>query len=404
MAILRTNRKINEEAKDLCRRENHFVCLTSHHFSFFGLELQNSGLQLLAKGPKAHGFWNACMTLTLDFSNSVDLPKYIFDNDKHEFIDAPEAGNPWNYIFCSSQLPEFCRLLLEKDVEVLRQTALFVEIDFSSQTGHATETGSSPGGLSRVDELLNPLGQLHSFGLVQIHGPLSDRYKNELSASICKNCPYPEAIIQLNMVSLDRADEQVSKGHFTKANLIYKSALSSIRSCKWPYRRGAYIMDDGPFPGLTSFKTVSNLVVRLQARIASVYLQTGQLRMARIYTERALDPRKAYDDRFNKQDYIETEKWEGAVYAEVLHVAANISYANNDVGKALYDLRQASARAPFDEEQAIQYKIWESQCNERRAKKEQREVQREEACSIYSRKENEKIEGIITRRALSRIS
>ena len=342
------------------------------------------------------------MTLTLDFPAPVHLPKDILDHDKLEIIHAPEDGNPWNYIFCSSQLPEFCRLLLEKDVEVLHQTVLFVEIDFSSPTGQAIETGSTPGGLSRVDELLNPLRQLHSIGLVDIHGPLSDRYKNELSASICKNCPDPEAIIQLNMVSLDRADEQVSKGHFTEANQLYKSALSSIRSCKWPRWDEIYIMDDGPFPGLTSFETVSNLVVRLQARIASVYLQTGQLRMARIYTERALDPRRAYDRRHNKQNYIEIEEWEGAVYAEVLHVAANISYANNDVGKALYDLRQAIECGPFDEEQENQRDIWRSQLSERRAKNEKREEQREMAKLIQSRKEDQKIEGIIAPKTLSR--
>ena len=387
----------------MCRRENNFVCLTTRR----GFVLEISGLQLLAKGPKAQSFWNACMTLTLKLPAAFYLPKNTsWNEDQCQMLWAPEHGDPWNYIFCSSQLPEFCRILLENNVKVLRRMELCIEIDPTAQTGQATETGSTPGSLSRVDELLNPLRQLHSFDVAHVHAPLSDRYKDELSASICKDRPAPEAIIQLNMLSLDRADDQVSHGHFTKANLLYKEALSSIRSCKMPWRRiprTPTIMADGPFPGLTAFETISNFVVRLQARIASVYFQTGQLRMARIYTERALDPRRAYDDRHNKQHNISIEEWEGVVYAEVLHVAAKISYANHDIYEALYALDQAEECAPFDEEQKRQYEVWESQRNERRAKKEQREDQRERAKLIQSRRENEKIAGITAPRALSRV-
>ena len=335
------------------------------------------------------------MTLTLDFPGSVDLPKdSLFDETSSDYICEPEDGKPWNYIICSSQLPEFCRLLFWKNRGVLGQTTLHVEIDSTVQTGQVTETESATCGRSRFDEFLDPLCQLHSFEVVHIQGPLSGRYKHELIASICKDRPTPEAVIQLSMLSLDRADEQVSRGHFTKAILIYKAALSSIRSCKRPWRRNPTFMADGPFPGILAFEVISNIVVRLQGRIASVYFQTGQLRMARIYTERALDPRRAYDRRYNKQDYIETEEWEGVVYAEVLHVAAKISYANNNIGKALYELSQANKCAPFDEEQESQHRIWESQWNERCAKNTQREGQRKEAKNIYSRKENEKIEGI----------
>lgn len=343
------------------------------------------------------------MTLTLDFPTSVGLPEdSFFDYNNCERIYAPEDGKPWNYIFCSSQLPEFCRILLGKNVEDLRQTTIIVEIDSTAQTGQATEIESTTCGLSRVDEFLDPLRQLHSFGAVHIHGPLSDRYKNELSASICKNRPTAEAIIRFNMLSLDRADEQASKGHFTKANLLYKAALSSIRSvrpCKRRYWEEAYIMDDGPFPGLTEFKTISNFVVRLQARIASVYFQTGKLRMARIYTERALDPPRPYDHRYNKEDYVVTEEWEGVVYAEVLHVAAKISYANHNIYEAVYALDQANKCVPFDEEQECQYGVWESQRISLYTKKEPQKMQREEARMIQSQKENEKIEGIITPRA-----
>ena len=342
------------------------------------------------------------MTLTLDFPTSVDLPEdRFFDETNREYICAPKDRKPWNFIICSSQLPEFCRLLFDKNLSVLGQTTLQVEIDSTIQTGQATETESTTCGLSRLDEFLDPLRQLHSFEVVHIHGPLSVRYKNELIASICKDRPTPEAIIQLSMLYTDRADELVSKRHFTKANLLYKAALSSIRSCKRPWRRNPTIMADGPFPGLTTFEAISNIVVRLQGRIASVYFQTGQLRMARIYTERALDPRRPVDHRYHKQTNIHTVDWEGVVYAEVLHVAAKISYANHNIDEALYALDLAYICVPLDEERDRQYEAWNSQSMRLQTKKEQRYEKRKEAEEIQCRKEDEKIEGIITPKPLS---
>ncbi|KAM0798572.1 hypothetical protein BDR22DRAFT_858925 [Usnea florida] len=401
-AIFRTSREINEEAKDLCRRENNFVCLTSRR----GISLEISGLQLVAKVPKAQGFWNACMTLTLDCPTAFDLPETSpWKQDKCEMVYAPEDGNPCNYIFCNSQLPEFCRILLENGVKVLRQMELFVEIDSTVQTGQATKTESTVCDHSRLDELLDPLHQLHSFKVVHVQGPLDDGYKNELMASICKDRPTPEAVVQRSMLHLDRADEQASKGHFTKANLLYKAALSSIRCCKWPWGRIPRIptiMADGPFPGLTARGTISNIVVRLQGRIASVYFQTGQLRMARIYTERALDPRRPVDHRYRKETYIETEDWEGVVYAEVLQVAAKISYANHNVDEALYALDLAHRCVPFDEEIERQYELLNSQSMEHFTKERERYEKRNEARELQSRKEDKKIEGIITPRPLYR--
>ena len=386
-AILGTNHEINKEAKDLCRRENNFVCLISQNCSHLGHEFAESGLQPVAKGPKAHGFWNVSMTLTLDFPT-------IYKRNCRGWTCPPEDGKPWNYIFCSSQLPELCRLLLERNAAIHGQPTLHIKIDSTVQTGLVTETESTTCGLSRSDQLLDPLRQLHSFRVVHIQGPLGDRYKNELIASICKECPTPQAVIQLSMLTLDRADEKVSRGHFTKANLLYKAALSSIRSCRRNFRQKITVMAEGPFPGLTAWQNISNIVVRLQGRIASVYFQTGQLRMARIYTERALDPRRPVDHRYHKEDSISVDEWEGVVYAEVLHVAAKISYANHNIDEALYALRQAEECAPFDEEQKCQDEVWKGQSMRLDTKREKRYEQRKEAKEIRSRKENEKIAGI----------
>ena len=76
-AIIGTNRRIHEETVDLCRRKNNFVCLTSRRPSRLAQKLEESGLQMLAIGPKAHGFWNVSMTITLDHVHFDGYP-YLF--------------------------------------------------------------------------------------------------------------------------------------------------------------------------------------------------------------------------------------------------------------------------------------------------------------------------------------
>ncbi len=54
------------------------------------------------------------MTLTLDTTSMVGWPNgepQLWNTD--DWVDASEDGRPWRYIFCSDEIPNFCRLLLE---------------------------------------------------------------------------------------------------------------------------------------------------------------------------------------------------------------------------------------------------------------------------------------------------
>ncbi|CAF9922819.1 MAG: hypothetical protein ALECFALPRED_002234 [Alectoria fallacina] len=395
-AILGTNRKINEEARDVCRRENDFVCLTSLRPSRLGYEVEEQGVQMIAKGSKARDFWNISMTLILDPAALRGWPpggpRYRGPN---RWLDAFEDGRPWRYIFCSDELPEFCRLLLKMsmdDEDILRKTTLYLDINPAIGNGQAIDIDSNPAGLSRMERLLGPLRQLHSLGAAQIQGPLSGHYKGEVIKSICKECPTAMDIINKTMVSLNQADDQASKGQLVQANQGYKKALSFLRSCCWRYDEREFVMKSGPFPRLEAEQSIKNFVVRLQARIAAVYLESGKLRMARVYTERALDPRRPYDDRHNKEYCLDIEPWEGVAYAEVLHVAAKISYRHGGVYQATADLQDAGQLVPLTEEQEFRLEAWQNHSDSLR----DRYTKRIEARRLQSQKQEEKTEGIDT--------
>ncbi len=340
---------------------------------------------MIAKGLKAHGFWNTSMTLTLDPASLGGWPQ-----GGSRYIS--EDRRPWNYIFCSDELPEFCRLLLEvsrNDDSVLRDTVLYIAINPMMGNGEANEIDGYSAGRARMRKHFGPLHHLHSFGAAMVNGPLSGSYKGAIIASLRKHCPTAMDIIHETMDSLSQADEINRNGQLLKANLRYKAALSLIRSCCWRCAERDFVMSS-PFPGLTAEHNISNMVVRLQARIAAVYFESGQLRMARIYTERAIDPRRPYDHRNNKMYTLSIELWEGIVYAEVLHVASRISYAHGDVHEARSDLWDAGQLVPFDEEQESRYAAWRTHSDilhDRRARQAS-------AAELQSQKRDEKTEGM----------
>lgn len=394
-AIIGTNRKIYEEARDLCRRENDLICLTSQRPSRLGYEVEERGLQMIARGAKAMGFWNVSMTLSLDpVALSGWPPCRSWFYEPIDDVEASESGKPWRYIFSREELPTFCRLLLKlykNDASTIRNTALYIGINPAIWNGQATEIDSNASGLSRMTKLLEPLRQLHSFGAAQIEGPLSGSYKGEIIRSVCKDCPTAVDIINTAIAALNQSDEQVSKGHPSGARLGYKIALSCVRSCCWQYDERDFTLGSGTFLGLMAFQAMSNLKVRLQGRIAASYFASGMMRMARIYTERALDPRRPYDRRHNKMySPLDIEPWEHEVYAEVLDLAAQIRYAQGNVWEAMGQLGEAGELRPLDQEQKSRYEAWQKRADWLQT----RRANQQEARERQLQKQNENNEGI----------
>ena len=178
---------------------------------------------------------------------------------------------------------------------------------------------------------------------------------------------------------LSKGDEQVGHNRPTQAISLYKSALGYVRSCCWLYRERDFIMDSGPFPGMTAGQAIHDLKVRLLARIASACLDIGMLRMARIYVERARCSHRFHGPRFAVLDPSHLPDSEKSVYADVIHLSARIYYTHGNVREALRDLYDARELRPLDTEEQSRFDACVKHLFERRRKRDEAwEKQREE--------------------------
>lgn len=297
---------------------------------------------------------------------------------------------PWRYIFCVDELPTFCRLLLKlnrrRQGRLLQNATIHIDIN-AVWNGQPAEMDRNAIGLLRLRSLLDPLHQLHSFKAAQIEGPLSFSYKGSAITSLCKACPTGLEIMQTAIVILSKGDEQVGQNRPTQGVSLHKSALGYVRSCCWLYGERDFIMDSGPFPGVTVGQAIHDLKVRLLARIASTCLDIGMLRMARIYVERARCSHRFHGPRFAVLDPSQLPDSEKTVYAEVIHLSARICYTHGHVREALIDLYEARELRPLDTEQQSRFdacvkylfekqrkwdEAWEKQCEKDMKKTEGR--------------------------------
>ena len=379
---------IYEESVSLFERENFFVCLTtsrpSHHFEKLSLR----GMDMIVSGAKAQRFSYAAMTLTVNIPISDDLMVYRASDTADK--------NPWwacKYIFCSDELPTFCRLLLKSLGPKRSLQKLTIHIDIhNTWEQRSWEMDRSASGLSRLQKLLDPLRQLHNCGVAQIEGPLSASYKGNVIADLCKGRPTATDMVGTLKVLLDRGDEQVREGLHNDAINKFKTALNYVASYYWDFHDRLFTMDSGHFPFLTAQQTIGNLKVRLFARIASTYLQIGMTRMARIYVERALNPNHSLKDQYPKLIELDRRPWQKVVYAEVLYVSAQIWYAFGHVRNAIYDLREAQRHAELNEEQQRALDAWQRHGD----RLSDRSTRKFEATEVQHQKEGLKHEGIDT--------
>ena len=394
---MKTNRRIYHESLNLCHRENNFVCLTSTQPSWLAQQLEEQGMQTILHGRRAHGFWNIAMTITIDLTQYEGQP---YEDRPCGWERHSDDQRPWKYILCAEELPTFCRLLLKLGLEssrrrtwgdatrLLQTTVIHIDVN-ATWNGHPREMDHSAAGLKRVQRLLDPLRQLHNFGAAQIEGPLSASYKGSMITSLCKDGPTAMDIMQSAEVMCSQGDEFVLQDRPSQALKVYKIALSYLRSCYWLYGERGHVMTSGPFPSLKAEQALHNLKVRLFARVASVYLNIGMVRMARVYVERALDPRRPYDDRHNKQYCLKLQPWQKKVYAEVLKVSARIWYTYGHLDEAIEALSQAGEDLSLNEEEQCRLEEWQERANSVRERNSERINRQHQRAAM-------KIEGMIT--------
>lgn len=350
---MRTCRRIYVESVALIRRENDFCCLTSRLPSLLAREFRYGGLTLLSQDPLASGLQHVSMTIVLN-------PAEFVDQFSAQSGDSG-TDRPWRCIFHIDELPSFCSLLLKYNKvrrgHFLQNATIHIDIN-AAWKGQPAEMNRNAIGLSRLRRLLDPLYQLHSFGAAQIEGPLSGDYKSSVVASLCKVCPTGLETIQTAMVILSQGDEQIGQNRPLQAVQLYKSALGYVRTCCWLYDERENIMNSGPFPGVTTRQAMHDFRVRLLARIASVYLDIGMLRMARVYVERAHCSRRFHYRRFTVLDPSRIADSEKSVYADIIHLSARIYFIHGNVREALGELDQARKLRPLDKEEQSRFDAW----------------------------------------------
>ena len=378
------NRQIQEECVDVCRRENDFVCVTSKRPSSLGKFISRHGLQTVAQCSKAQSFWNIAMTIMLDHDGEG---RTVTPCD-HE--DGWKNERPCNFIFPSHELPRLCQILASQNY--LRDVAVYIDINEANWNGHSTEIDRCSAGLSRLPRLLEPLDLLHSAGAAQVEGPLSSSCKRHVIKSLCKDQPTGIETLQTALATFSQSDEKERRDDPSGASDLYKKALNYVHLCHclwfWDFEEREIVVDNGPFCGLKAEQAMFNLQIRLLARIASIYLKARKLRMARIYTERALELRRGWGE-FYPELHDPSEK---PVFAEVLHLSAEIYYLHGDVHRAAQDLDKAGTYLPLQEEEQCRLEAWRKES----ARLEERRKKRAEAATLQRQEKEAKSEGIWT--------
>ena len=381
-----TSRQIRKESLSLCRRESDLVCVKYLRRPELVNRLENHGLETIPRDLEACPALKIAMTITIDLGD--------VDGQPSDMSDISEDDQSWRHVICRDELPAFCRLMLGLQCYngSLRSAAIHISVSDDIWNGHPAEIDRNLAGLSKIRKLIDPLRQLHSLGAAQVEGPLSSSYKESIVSSLCADPFTTMDIFQGATQSLSQADELVSHNRSVDAIREYKAALNSVRCCSWLQMEDQTPVTNGPFLGLEAGQAMHNLKVRFHARIASLYLKSGQLRMARIYVERALDPWRGSDDRGWKDYDLRIDTWQNAVFAEVLDVSAEIHFRHDNVWKAIDVLGEATTYSglPLNDDQQRRVEVWQKRADvlmDRYAKKEATK-------RLQQQRQNEKNEGI----------
>ena len=383
---MRVSRQIHEECVDLCRRENDFVCVTSNRPLTLESFIWDHHLKLVTRWAGAQSSWNIAMTIVLDHGEHTHT-RYC--------LDVCENERPRKFIFTSDELPRLCQFWMKE--KYLERVAIYIDINDAKWNGHSTEIDRHPAGLSKLRRLLEPLDLLRGIGAAQIEGPLSSSYKLGVIESLCRGQPTGMDTLQCAIATFIKGDEKLRQNDSSSASELYKKALNYVHSCNWlsvsawPWHEEETVLDNGLFSGLKAGQAIFNLRITLFARIAAIYLENWMLRMARIYIERAFDLRRPYfREGFKHWEELNLrDSSEVPVFAEVLHVSAQVSHRQGDVRNAAHDLGRAENYQPLDEEQKCRLKTWKDHI----ASLDQRKTERADAADLrYQKKLREQIE------------
>ena len=237
--------------------------------------------------------------MTIDFDADTQLISTATDPPQQRAIS----------VIALEDLPAACAHLRDKVSEYQRHSqAVKIRIRISPHVedppGVLGNESPVPG--SNLMKYLEPLRHVRGASSVEIDGPVHHPYLAEFKATMLGNHLRAAELMEHADKHFDQGDDAFSKDNLKIAMAEYKAALSVIRCFKLGKYWDAEFHESvvcGRYRGIWAGLARHQASVRLHALIAELYLQSGDLRLARVYVERIYGPRYSLDTRLNHQKF-----------------------------------------------------------------------------------------------------
>ncbi|CAD6576074.1 MAG: hypothetical protein ASARMPRED_007594 [Alectoria sarmentosa] len=293
-AILRTNRQINHEGSHVLYYENMLVTFSSDYYNEDDLDLDSFGLRITADAWKVSHFQYCALSIKLKADEKVKANIELS-------ADFPRNGMS-NIIFPGEDLPAFCRSLLRQTKNRHTQygpnflTTSSLEVELNCPVGRSEGENDKIASYAPklVEQLLQPLRQLHSLQHAYIIGDIDEKFKADLCASICNDLPSGDSVVRDVVNTIKKGNEAFANSEFEEAISIYKAAAKDNhdRACRWPV--AVYTTTPGAIANTRlHYAFVRNRFV-LRNKLAKTYLQMGAYEAAYKWSERAAHEIKCY--------------------------------------------------------------------------------------------------------------
>ena len=197
---------------------------------------------------------------------------------------------------------------------------------------------------------LEPLRQIRGANFVEIDGPGHHSYLAEIKATMLENRPSAAELMELAGNQIDQGENAFGEGNLEVAVAEYKVALRTMRSINlerhWDQDLQEIVVR-GRYRGFWAGLARDDASVRLHTLIADYYLQSENLRLARVYVERVYGPLFSKNNHRRQKFPLRLPAHSNTViYAELLLVAARISLACRNEGQAREELQEAAKLDP----------------------------------------------------------
>lgn len=132
---------------------------------------------------------------------------------------------------------------------------------------------------AKVKRLLDPFRRLHSIGQIVISGDVNEQYKSEIVASMMKEPPTAEVIINMACATKAEGDEAFHNEDFSSSVSAYEKAHSDIEAGHQPWLPSALVAR-GRYAGVPISSAKDHLTFTLRLDMVAALLKLREYRNA----------------------------------------------------------------------------------------------------------------------------